>query len=544
MTKLWKKLSVICLLLCLALFAGALAACDDDEPEIPQALTYSVTVHDENGAAVSGVKVKFGNFTETTGSDGKASMLLETGDYTISLSGLPEGYTYSQDIKLTAETREVIATLVKGDGTPPPVVPVDPNAPREYRVTVLYPDGTPVTGINVQFCVGNLCLTPIDVNTQGQASMTRKPDNYHVKINNLPAGYTYPQNGDGYYTEEEFSATKLSMTITLVSTAAPQGSVTEAKNTGTYDVTLNGKGSYATVNFAPSLPGEYEISSLTNEYDPMVGYYSYIWSQTGWNSLENEFKNDNVSETDKNFKYAVKIYTDQVLGGDGKPSGIVFQFRIFLNDKKVDGTDVEFPATFQVKIERIGDANRRAINTKDATLTATLSQFEAANGRTSKSVAMDGSAQRVFNKTDGFYHLNSVDGPIVMVLLTKPCKYLDRELTEMDAISGNMGGDSNVYIYDETPAEIRNDESKPLQYVDYRLILRGRKAYMTDGQKPSETAQEYYTKYVNADGYYGLTKDLEKFLKGYVAQNGSYIKGQTPTATQEDLWLFACYYYE
>lgn len=547
MTKFWKKLSVLSLLLCLVLFAGALAACDPKEEE-PETLTYSVTVVNDAEAPVSGVKVKFGNFTQTTGADGKASMTLEKGDYTISLSSLPEGYTYSQDIKLTPESYAVIATLVKGEGTPPPVVPVDPNAPREYRVTVLYPNGDPVTGINVQFCIGNLCLTPINVNAQGQASMTRTPDNYHIKINDVPAGYTYsPKDANGYYTGETFSATKTTMTITLVSTTPePEAEPTETtvKTTGTYEVTVNGKNTYAAVNFAPALPGEYQISSLTDELDPMVGYYAYKFSTVNWASLSDEDKNDDISATDKNFKYAVKIYADNVLGSDGQPTNASWQFRIFLKDKKVNGTNVTFPATLSIKIEKIGEANRRATQTKDAVLTATLSQFEEANGRTAKSVDMS-TAVLAFNETDGFYHLGTENGPVVMVLLTEACsKYLDRALSELDAIVGSIGGDSGVYIYDETPEADKDDENVPLKYVDYRLILRGRKAYVENGVTPDATQTEYYTKYVNADGYYGLTKDLEKFLKGYISRNGPYIKSIAGSVPQENLWLFACYYYE
>lgn len=552
MTKLWKKLSIIGLLLCLALFAGALAACDPKEEE-PETLIYSVTVINDAEAPVSGVKVKFGNFTQTTDADGKASMELEKGDYTISLSALPEGYTYSQDIKLTAESREVIATLVKGEGTPPPVKPVDPNAPREYRVTVLYPDGNPVTGINVQFCIGTLCLTPIDVNAQGQASMTRTPDNYHIKINKVPAGYTYPQDADGYYTGGELSADKQTMTITLVSTTPtpkpeePENTVTEVKTAGEYDVTVNGKNVYAAVNFAPALPGEYQITSLTDELDPMVGYYAYRFSTADYASLDNEKKNDDTSATDKNFRYSVKITSGEIMTSDGQFSNAIWQFRVFVKDKKLDGTDVTFPATVKIKIEKIGEAIERAKQTKDAPLTATLSQFEEANGRTAKSVEMKSTTVLAFNETDGFYHLGTADGPVVMVLLTEPCRFLDRALTEMDEFTGNMGGDYGVYIFDETPAADKNDESKPLIYTDYRLMLRGRKAYITNSETPEATEDEYYTKYVNADGMYGLTKDLEKFLKNYIDRDGgAFIKMQPAAsgAEQDCLWMFACYYYE
>ena len=85
-----------------------------------------------------------------------------------------------------------------------------------YTVNLVNPDGTPFTleGVEVGICTleGN-CLTPV-APVNGTALIEADKGNYHVKVD-LPAGYAYENDTDGYYTGENFSAESTVMTITI-----------------------------------------------------------------------------------------------------------------------------------------------------------------------------------------------------------------------------------------------------------------------------------------------------------------------------------------
>ncbi len=541
MKRLFSRICALGLIMLFALSAIVFAACEP-KPEEPELLVYSVTVVNENDEPVSGVKVKFGNFTQTTDANGKASIELEPKEYKITLSALPEGYTYSAEITLTPELSQVKATLVKGDGEPDPIIPVDPDADRTYTVTVLYEDGKPVSGVSVQLCSDSGCKLPVTVNAQGKASLLTSPDNYHVLLNNLPEGYTYaPKDNEGYYRGEELTPTKLAITITIFK---PENTLLTVKNTDeeTHTVTVKGTEYYAELEFQPKQSGVYSISSDTQIYDAKIGYYPFRHSSVGWDQLSEDDRNDNVSATDKNFRYTVSVKPEELFTTDGKiAEGAVWVFRIYVNAANANGTNAAFPAKFDIKIRREGDVQVKPSPVyRDAEITAELSKFGDMEG-TLTEVAMDGSANLVYNEEDGFYHLNAANGPVVTVKLSSTPRYYDRALINIDKVIGNLSGSSAVYRFDITPESDKDDITKPIVYLDYRMMLRGTRDPLT-----TDTAPGGYAAQVNKDGVYGLTKDLEEFLKRFASSYDAKdnIGTKDPNAEEESYWLFACYYYD
>ncbi len=205
MNKLWKKLSVFAITLCMALLVGAVVtACGREEEEPNGGTTYTLTVLLSDGSGAEGVKVKWGSYSaKTTDANGKASISLEAGEYEITLSSLPEGYSYSETITATATNKDITITLTRD----------------AYTLKVLYPDGTPAVGVYVQWCVsgdGAACYGPYptDKNGEAVADTSVVPGNYHVKITSEIDGYTYDKDEDGYYTEEA-TADHRAITITL-----------------------------------------------------------------------------------------------------------------------------------------------------------------------------------------------------------------------------------------------------------------------------------------------------------------------------------------
>lgn len=62
----------------------------------------------------------------------------------------------------------------------------------EYKITVLYPDGTPAAGVKVQLCLDDLCQMPVSTDENGVA-IYRMPeaDGYKVKLTKKLDGYVH-----------------------------------------------------------------------------------------------------------------------------------------------------------------------------------------------------------------------------------------------------------------------------------------------------------------------------------------------------------------
>ena len=222
MKKFLIKCGMILTAVCLVCAAGIFAACGE-EPN-GEKVAYSVTVLDPAGEPLKGVKVKWGDVkTEyPTLETGKATANLAGGEYDIALSGLPVLYKYTP-VKATASDKDKTITLEW-----------NPEAGKiVYTVKVLYPDGTPVKGVSVELCVlgenGACHSFPVATNGKGEAySMGVNDEEYDLYlrgldageyegkiVRGLPAGYTYDQDSNGYYTGGTATASSPTLTITL-----------------------------------------------------------------------------------------------------------------------------------------------------------------------------------------------------------------------------------------------------------------------------------------------------------------------------------------
>ncbi len=80
----------------------------------------------------------------------------------------------------------------------------------EYKVTVVYPDGTPVAGAYVQICLDSLCYTPDVTNADGVVTFRlTEQEGYKTKLAMAVEGYVW---ADYIYFDE--GSTEI--TITLV----------------------------------------------------------------------------------------------------------------------------------------------------------------------------------------------------------------------------------------------------------------------------------------------------------------------------------------
>ncbi len=626
----------------LALCFGVLAACGETEQSEPSsAVTYSVTVLYPDNAPVEGVKVKWDSYSpKTTDENGRASISLEAGEYQITLSSLPDGYTYTS-VTATSADRDVTILLETENEE------VQKNS--AYTITVLDPDGKPLENVTVSLSTSSatVCL-PVKTDAQGKAVCEAEAGVYYVQLSGYPEEYVYDAstavtkaNGDAVtvqlsplnvldYAEKEkltddeksalnlsyaydcyaftvsltanelayfavktsltgeyvlflrnaegavdgityssnnfdsqhsldsFGATEIGQSIhctanlpsyfTLVSTADEQLDVILAcpefvptvsvTKTGTYEITISAEYGYTEIAFRPNEAGVYSLTSDTDDYDPKIAYYPF--GRSSWDNVPDSYKDDNGGEGN-NFYYEVSIITSELIDEFGDQSGNVWYFRIFLNDESAENVSIKLIVT------RKGDAIEKGNVVEYVTAEASLSKFAEYNG-TLASLPLNSDSVVEYNQADGFYHVGSENGPVLVVSLTKAVTdYYDVPLVELDK-AGTSGA---PFRFNVTPAENLNDDSLPYVFKDYSLMLRGFKQYDYSysgstlvATEPEPETDNYYSKYVNSDGVYGVTKELREFLELFAADNQNWIQSCASNKTESAyLWLFACAYY-
>lgn len=158
MQRTFKKFVLLLVLICTVLCCVAFAACqpkDDGGNDGPggdggneqTTVTYSVTVTtDDEDLDLTTLTAQWKSGTEVKGSkalaaDGKASVELVSGNYTVTLNGTPDGYTFT-DATVTAAKRDAAIEVKK---------PAEPSVERTLTLTITNNTGlTLPAGVKVQ----------------------------------------------------------------------------------------------------------------------------------------------------------------------------------------------------------------------------------------------------------------------------------------------------------------------------------------------------------------------------------------------------------
>ncbi len=160
-------------------------------------VNYTVTVVDEDGAAIKGVKLTFitskMEMPGTTDADGKAAY--KTADpVKVKVTSIPTGYTYA---KLGAEQS------FGSDGT----LTVTLEKLPDFVIRVVDEDGNAIAGVAVQMCdEAGSCRMPRSTDENGCASYPYEEGSFHAQLTELPDGYTVDDAGK-YYDFEDNIAT-------------------------------------------------------------------------------------------------------------------------------------------------------------------------------------------------------------------------------------------------------------------------------------------------------------------------------------------------
>ena len=454
--------------------------------------TYTVKVVDENNKAIKGVTVVVGDSYGTTDSNGSVSFSLLEDNYSAVIS-MPSGYTASSTTFSFNGGTSVTIKLKKGSSGETPTV----SNTASYTVNVVDYKNKGQSGVMVMFYSGSNVVAMQQTNSSGAATVQLEKGNYTVQLSGLGTkGYDS--------TNLSLTSSKTSISVMVAETGKKTASIYDieryAVTTGATYVEVEPNGNYpGLVVFEPTQTGKYKVT-LSNS-TTALSYYgsntSFISDQTSSLSVSNNSYTLNVKYTD----------STHIIGLGGTENCIVI-------------------------IERVGDAEytnadlEAMMDWTDYTGTDKISKYTLGSGKTLTYVDITASTSTytlAYNSSDGYYHLGTANGPVMLVQLGTGAPYI--ALSDVIGFTGSGGSNFGKYIYNSSGTLVKKE--------NYTSLLWKYMENMDDTYK-----------------VYPLTKDLMYMLqnggeyRGWWASSGrnNVIYQKTPKLNSEIAWMFACCY--
>lgn len=387
--------------------------------------------------------------------------------------------------------------------------PTEPSASAdlEYRVSVVDVQGNPYTdGVIVRFMSGTEQVAMQVVDASGVAAKTLATGEYTVELK-----FTGDENAY-YYDSENLKLTaqapELQITLTYAPTAEPVQLFAQGENVKAYPVTTGGTrvqlepGKRNYFLFTPEVAGLYEFTTV--EKLEGIGYY-------GAPHFVQEFSAAEV----KDGAFTVSIKASMIGTGGAGTTTLVL------------GIDSVSEESCTLTVTRIGEPERTLEDEPWSVYqpTAKLSAYQLPQGASLREFDLTAAtdAYTLVLGTDGFYHLNTADGPLVLVNLGTDGKYLDCFKTILDHTGVNR------YFFDDKGEFVKKESY-------------------------SECLLEYF-KYMDEDaGVYPLTEDLKYIIQMEGADSGWFDPDNALYLFRDDngialdginneiCWLFMCSY--
>lgn len=377
----------------------------------------------------------------------------------------------------------------------------EPTKEPGYRVSVTDYAGNPIAGgVIVCFAQNGQEVAMQSVNADGVAVKDLPLGDYTVSLKFTDSNANY------YYDEADMtlSAEVTELNVKLAALPTASATVVHANTeytawyvpAGSTCVPLT-PGSRNYFLFAPTEAGKYEIAvsgGLT------IGYYGMP------HFIQDNDLSDRTGET-----FTMSIKADMI--GDSFSASLVLG---------VDANDAE---NCVITINRIGDPDWTVEDEPWIYYqpTAELSPYVLPAGALVKEFDLTAKYTLVYNEADGFYHLNTADGPLVLVRLGKDGVYLDSFKTILDK-SGVC-----KYFFDENETFVKRESydgclTEYFQYMDEE-----------SGLYPLTEDLKYI---IQQRGEYVGWFDPERPMYLFKDANGINIPGIDP----ETSWLFMCCY--
>lgn len=375
-----------------------------------------------------------------------------------------------------------------------------------YRVTVTDALGTPYTnGVVVQFMQNGQQVGMQVVDENGVASKELDKGDYTVELTftSDTASYYYDKTGLTLSADEPARTVMLAKAVSGESTSLTVGQTqynAYAVETGCTYVTLE-KGERNYFLFTPTVAGTYAFSLPGS--DAGIGYYGAPHFVQSLNAAE---------VTDG--KFTVSVSASMIgTGGTGTTTLVI-------------GVDAGENASCVLAVERVGDPEHTLADEPWTVYQKTVELSEYTLPKNAKLGEFDLKASTynlVLNEQDGFYHLNSADGPLVLMRLGKSSSYL-ASFKEMLDRSGVV-----KYFYDADGNFVKKESYSEclLEYIEYM-----------DEDNGVYPLTEDLKFIVQQRGEYSGWFDPEHSLYLFKDAAGNNLTGINP----HNAWLFMCCY--
>ncbi len=374
----------------------------------------------------------------------------------------------------------------------------DVGGNADYSVKVTDAQGIPYTsGVIVKFMKNGAQVAMQAVDANGVATKQLEKGDYTVEL-------VFTSNVECYYDPAEavLSAKKTSIQLQLSNVVSEQTTAIYIGETEYAAHTVTVGSTYAPVKagernyflFTPEQEGTYKFS--VNNSNLLLGYYG----------MPHFVQSMNVAQMENN-AFSISV-SEGNLGGGAYVIGI-------------DGIEADTGCI--ITIERIGAPEYNIADEPwtEYRTTAVLSPYTLTIPAGKSLIFMDVTASTakhtfVFNEADGYYHLDTLTGPVIHVQFSKGAPYV--ALQSVIQGDGAMGGAPiRKYFFDENGEFIKKE--------DYTDIL-----------------ESYFENMDPTLGVYPLTDDLI-----YIIQNGcnGWWDSKSPDFIFEDsnpalAWMFAC----
>lgn len=380
-----------------------------------------------------------------------------------------------------------------------------------YKVTVKDALGNPYTsGVIVQFMQGDKQVAIQTVDENGVAAKKLASGKYTIAMK-------FADEADCYFDDNlqvTASDNEIDVVLSRKIDSEPRSLYANGADHDAYSVEvgctyadfLTDKRNYFL--FTPRESGNYEITVVDNP-DTQIGYYG-----------STHFVQDNsVAEVVDN-KFTITIADSMIGSGEGGTSVIVIGVDV-LSGGKAGGI---------ISINRVGDAGK-TLSDEPWTVyekSVELKEYKLPEGGTIKEFNLTAETSKynlVFNETDGFYHLNSADGPVVLVRLAEDCQYINcfKSMLDRSGVVKYFFDDNGEFIKKESYTECL------LEYIEY--------VDESEGVYPLTEDLKYI---IQQRGEYAQWWDFESSNFRFQDINGK----NMPEINTEIAWLLMCCYVE
>lgn len=381
-----------------------------------------------------------------------------------------------------------------------------------YKITVKDALGNPyTTGVIVQFMQGGKQVAIQNVDDKGVATKKLEGGKYDIALKFADDSF------EGYYDSDlqvTSSENEIDAVLAYKITSEPQSLYVNSGDTDAYSINAGctyaelkaGKRNYFL--FAPTQAGNYEFSVPGNE-DTAIGYYGathFVQETSAVEVIDN--------------KFTISVSESMIGTGEGGTSVLVI------------GVDLlsDSDSNCIIAINRLGDAIKTIEDEPWDVYekTAKLDTYKLPAGAEIKEFDLTASTDKyniVLNDKDGFYHLDSEDGPLVLVRLCEDCQYINcfESMLDRSAVV--------KYFFDDNGDFIKREDYTQclLEYIEF--------ADEKEGVYPLTEDLKYI---IQQRGEYAQWWDFESSNFRFQDASGN----NMPEINTEIAWLLMCCYIE